>query len=233
MDNFTTMGDVVTVPAGSGYLGTQPIVLVSDVIPSGVQAMIDAITCRALDVDVTQIRFAFRRNGASPSLFLSAIPASMFVSTANLKLNELCYPGTLSIVAYNLSGTGLPNAGPAVSPLCQAGWYGDLLTPPVKESIKIWFPTLRRSPWKVRLALTLLLLCPSLGQAQSLVVPGSTAARSALPIACVNQTTFALESCGGGGGLTDAQLRATPVPISGTVTTTPPANASPASLKRP
>lgn len=71
------------------------------------------------------------------------------------------------------------------------------------------------------LLLLILLLVPSLTFGQNpLVTPGQTTAKSARPTACVNPTTFVLESCGGsaGAGLTDAQLRATPVPISGTVT---------------
>lgn len=218
MEDFSTNGDIMTVPAGAGYLGTQPTVLVSDIIPSGVQARLESITCRALDVDITQIRFALRRNGASPSLFLSSIPASMFVSTATLPMRETMPPGVVEIVAYNLSGTGLPNAGPAVSPLCQAGWYGSISPVPQPETTSRWMPRVPKRYWKVGLCLAL-----SLGishdeksSAQSLVVPGSTSARSALPIACVNPTTFVLEACGGGGaggGLTDAQLRATPVPV--------------------
>lgn len=223
MPEFSQSGALVTVPAGAGYLGTQPTVLVSDTIPSGVQAFIESLTCRALDVDVTQIRFALRRNGASPSEFASSMQASMFISTATLPIRESMPPGVVSIVAYNLSGTGLPNAGPAVSPLCQAGWYGSYdplpKTAPLPFTLWSLFP---KRYWKVGLCLALSLGISHYEKsfAQSLVVPGSTTARSALPIACVNQTTFLLESCGGGSGLTDAQLRATPVPVSGTVTVT-------------
>lgn len=214
MSDFSQSGELVTVPAGAGYLGTPPTVLVSQIIPSGVQAVIESITCRALDVDITQIRFALRRNGASPSLFLSSMQASMFINTATVPMREAMPPGVVDIVAYNLSGTGLPNAGPAVSPLCQAGWYGSMAPVPQPRPERLWFP---KKPWKIGLCVLLSILISHYEKsfAQTLVVPGSTSARSALPVACVNPLTFLLESCGGAAstGLTDVQLRATPVPV--------------------
>jgi hypothetical protein len=58
----------------------------------------------------------------------------------------------------------------------------------------------------------------------TVTVGNQSATTSAVAVRCVNAAGDAFEGCGGGsssgGGLSDAELRATPVPVSGTVTAT-------------
>lgn len=131
---FSETGGLVSVPAGSGYLGVQPVVLVSRESPNGVQVLMHSLLCRALDIDVSQITFSFRRNGTSLVSGLTSIPATMFDSGGSLPIDEVLPTGMFDIVAYNLSGTGLPNAIVAVSSLCQASWTGSLRV--IESSLK-------------------------------------------------------------------------------------------------
>jgi len=42
-DHFSDSGGLVNVPAGSGYLGAQPVVILLQVVPSGVSAFLNRL----------------------------------------------------------------------------------------------------------------------------------------------------------------------------------------------
>lgn len=129
MEQFSRQGDLYAVPAGSGFLGAAPIALVWDTCPSGQQVYIEKICCRAQDIDLTQISFAFRRNGVA-ILSNTQLQGTMFDTTKEMLIRQEFTPGFFDIVAYNLSGTSLTNAIAAVTSLCQASWYGHFLPAP-------------------------------------------------------------------------------------------------------
>ena len=205
-EDFTRTSEIVSIPAGSGYLGTEPATILSDVVPSGVRVFFNSLFCRALDIPESQIAFGLRLNGTAPASFLHKMELTVFRGLDKFPITQEYGPGLYSIVVYNLSGTGLPHAGPSTTPLCQVGWSAMMIIPQ-KETPSLFSglkSLIHARPNKLKF-LSLLVLCLSLfvsqvGLAQSVVVPGMTSAFSATPIICVNPTTFLLESCGGGGG---------------------------------
>ena len=218
---FGVWGIVVSVPAGAGFGTLAPTILWTREIPMGTQLQLESLTCMMDGIPSSQIDFMLRRNGVPIISGQHKLSGNLFAVSQSFPINEEVLPGTLDCVAFNRSGTTQPFAEVATTAQCQSSVIGRLHhnTQPLIIPKRKW--------WNRVVAMLLLLLLPTFAYAQSVVVPGMTTARSANPTACVNAITFALESCGGtANGLTDAQLRATPVPISGTVTTTPPANAS-------
>ena len=227
MNVFAEIGQIVTVPAGSGYAGVPPVVLVSRMIPTGTTFQLEKITAKVMDIGSEQITFSFRRNGTYPIHGLTNLSGAMFDDTKTMDVGEELPPGLMEIVAFNKSGTTEPGAVPAVSATCHASFSGVIHPQSKPAPLRLWdqlFPTKRSFYKKLSTCLIpvmgigLFLGTPTYAEPQD-VTPGVTTARSAKPVACVNPTTLALESCGGaggGGGLTDAQLRATPVPVSGT-----------------
>jgi len=208
MNRIAEIGVSVTVPAGSGYNGVSPVVLVSRTIPSGTTFLLRTITAKVIDIGSEQITFAVRRNGAYPSQSLTNLSGVLFDDTKTIEVDEEFAPGMMEIVASNKSGTTEPNAIIATSATCQASLIGSLIpmsisTPSFREQIKNLFK-IQPSFYKK----FLLALCPIMGLTTTIclaepqaVTLGMTSVRSALPIVCVNPTTFLLESCAGSSGV--------------------------------
>lgn len=125
-ESFSESGELISVPAGSGYLASLTTSLLAETVPSGVSVYLTSLTCHAFDIDLSQMMFSLRRNG-TPIGQCAKIPGIVFKSGQPFTINELYPPGRYEIVASNLSGTVLPNAIPAVASLCQANWSGHLL----------------------------------------------------------------------------------------------------------
>jgi hypothetical protein len=213
-ETFTFNGSIISVPAGAGFNGLQPTVLVSGVSASGTRTVIESVIVHVLNIASDQITLTLRRNGAPALSGFTQLPATFFDSYPLLEVHEEFSPGTFDIVASNKSGTTQPGAVAAVAADCHASLLGYQLSPQAPPVKSFWRQML--SPWIIAALFPLMGINPVF--AQNIVTPGVTTSRSAQAVACVNPTTFVLESCGGGSstGLTDTQLRASPVPVSGT-----------------
>lgn len=194
-ETFSFHGDIVAVPAGSGFNGVQPVTLLSKVAASGARVYLSALQVHILNIGSDQITISLRRNGAFAVSGAVNIPGSFFDQYPSLIIGEEFAPGMFDIVATNKSGTTQPGAVAAVSADCQASWQGNLLAFDRMPSSRSLLSFLK----KVLPLCVLCMLIPIMGMvdAQVQVTPGVTTARSAQPIACVNPTTFVLEACGG------------------------------------
>ena len=150
---FAQMGVPVSVPAGAGFNGVQPTVLVTRIAPSGARIFLEYISCRAIDIGSDQISFALRVNGAFPVVGLTAIPGQMFDSNLRLDVQTEFSPGTFEIVAYNKSGTTQTGALAATAGNCQASFKGEI----VKSEVPVL--SISKKPWWA-LAFFLLALYP-------------------------------------------------------------------------
>ena len=191
MQAFTYQGQIVDVPAGSGYNGVPAVELVRGISSSSGQVLMRSLMCRVLDIDASQISFRLQRNGVSPLQHTYDMVGTLFDAGVPFSINEILPSGTYTIVALNRSGTTLSNAIAAVTARCQAGWIAE-----ERSAMNLKAIAMPKKPfWKFALLLWCL-LTPA--YAQTPVSPGMSTARSAVPTACVNPTTFALEACGGG-----------------------------------
>jgi hypothetical protein len=130
--SFSATGGVISVPGGSTNTPGK-ITLVSKVVPAGAAAELDSWSANVIDVgNSNQIYFAILRNGNPVAPNVNRVSGEVFGASQILDIKEALYPGTIEIVAYNISGMSTTieaDALPAaVAIRCQAWFTGSLLS---------------------------------------------------------------------------------------------------------
>lgn len=107
-------------------------VIATRVCPSGARCVIERMSAKVADVgNADQIYFAIERNGASIGTGFNRIPGIEFDFQSQIEVGEELAPGTIDIVAYNISGMSTtiePDALAVAQTIrCQAWYSGKLL----------------------------------------------------------------------------------------------------------
>ena len=128
--DFNATGANVIAPGLAANRATRTV-LASRVIPAGAKALLETWSARVIDQsNDNQIFFAIERNGAALQSGLERIPGTQFTYQPQLTLNVLVAPGTIEIVAYNISGVPITiepqSIAAPVDITCEAWWSGSL-----------------------------------------------------------------------------------------------------------